>query len=1038
MAYGQSKSVANRWRTTWRGLVAVVGFLALATPAFAFTEPTEAPPGGNAIAAPLNVSSTEQTKLGRLNLGTGLVADSVALSVGSSALLKRLCLNDDGGGGKCIDDWSDIVGGGTVVLRSGATSLPSWATTGTGRNADPGYLAVVAQSNQGWAVGGQATDPNWSGATSAGVYGVSYTGLVTTTNLTYGVLGVGRIIADGTGIRRQSVGVTGIGESDGTAGYFQGKVGINTYVPNSQFVVNFPSALGNPGGVDDAVSIIANKPGTSGSALYAEQQVASAYAGYFSGRVRLTGSTGFPKLLVNANTSGSGNTSNAVDILANVTDTGLYVENPVPAAPVVGTDQWAGYFSGDTNFSGRVCLNDDGSRSSCISAWPSGGGGGQWSLNGAANTIFPNASSRRVAIGGTSDTAPFYYDPGANVLSLTGGNLALNSGALYLKPPPGAGESPPPDVGAASSGRMGERFADLLKPRAALAGSVTNPGGPPPVRLFVRDGVVSVEGGGNKLELGNAGRDIASDSDLYLRPRSVAGGSNAARLTLVNGNTQTQLQLPSLQLSGLGAGTPLSITHPGGTTSLSVSNTSAALASATILVTNNSASSSAHGLQAILAGTNNGSSSLYGFNASTSGWAGYFEGRVNVTSSLCFGGSGGIGGTDCRTSWPTLGSLGGVGGSGSVNILPKWTATGTSLTNSQVFDNGTVVRIGGSATSGARLIVNQGGTDGSGSSGDAIAAYTNSTNSAVYAQQANASGWAGYFSGGLAVTGYSATAPGLSLRIFNTLPRISNTSSAPLGHSFQLGGLSETSNESDGTQWRFYEAEGWDGIIAVGPSCVITPERNESSASGGQAVRITACNQDTIYTHTPRIIVPRGTYKIVVRIRGAGFSTPTDARLEIGIVRNAIFQNVTTVFPSELPGNSEWVTVGTTFSQEDTTTDFVIRFFTRGTMNSTAFWEIDNVLITPDDSPSHINQNVVITGNLKVTGQISDYTTTGTTHDVLSAVTVNIGAGETCGGVCSSKHGKSCLVSVDSTGGNYSCTSTSPAIDFCLCGAAYP
>ncbi len=53
---------------------------------------------------------------------------------------------------------------------------------------------------------------------------------------------------------------------------------------------------------------------------------------------------------------------------------------------------------------------------------------------------------------------------------------------------------------------------------------------------------------------------------------------------------------------------------------------------------------------------------------------------------------------DCRSAWPS-----GVAGSGTTNYLPKWTA-GTTLGNSQVFDNGTNVGIG-TTSPGAKLDV---------------------------------------------------------------------------------------------------------------------------------------------------------------------------------------------------------------------------------------------------------------------------------------------------------------------------------------------
>ncbi|MEK7637420.1 MAG: hypothetical protein AAB402_03505 [Patescibacteria group bacterium] len=64
--------------------------------------------------------------------------------------------------------------------------------------------------------------------------------------------------------------------------------------------------------------------------------------------------------------------------------------------------------------------------------------------------------------------------------------------------------------------------------------------------------------------------------------------------------------------------------------------------------------------------------------------------------------------------------------------------------------NGGNIGIGGVTAPAGKLVVNN-NLAGTGSSGDAIAAYANGDNSAVYGQQAGA-GWAGYFSGKVNVT----------------------------------------------------------------------------------------------------------------------------------------------------------------------------------------------------------------------------------------------------------------------------------------------
>ena len=69
-------------------------------------------------------------------------------------------------------------------------------------------------------------------------------------------------------------------------------------------------------------------------------------------------------------------------------------------------------------------------------------------------------------------------------------------------------------------------------------------------------------------------------------------------------------------------------------------------------------------------------------------------GTVRGNSQLCIG-------NNCRTSWPT-----GIGGSGTTNYIAKFTA-GTTIGNSQIYDNGTNVGIGTTGpAAGSKLDVN--------------------------------------------------------------------------------------------------------------------------------------------------------------------------------------------------------------------------------------------------------------------------------------------------------------------------------------------
>lgn len=77
------------------------------------------------------------------------------------------------------------------------------------------------------------------------------------------------------------------------------------------------------------------------------------------------------------------------------------------------------------------------------------------------------------------------------------------------------------------------------------AGPVTAPGSPPFVKLGVYQGVIAIvpPSGTNVLEIGNAGRDIAGSSDIYLRPGGVTT-ANAVKLARSVTYTQAAVTIP--------------------------------------------------------------------------------------------------------------------------------------------------------------------------------------------------------------------------------------------------------------------------------------------------------------------------------------------------------------------------------------------------------------------------------------------------------------------------------------------------------------
>lgn len=981
----------------------------------AFTEPSSAPPGG-ATAAPLNVSNTTQTKQGRLNVGT-TTSEEIGLNIGSLTTPKFLCLNGDPTATTaetttplCIDSWSDVTGTG-VQLRQAATVDWFQPELWDGTNSDSGNISVRARDTQLWAIGGRAADATAATTlVTTGVYGSSAINPPAAGKWTAGLFGLART-TDSYGLIASALA--------GYAAYFGGSVGINQAHPIATFVVSRDSMNGQ-GSAGDAGAFYAssfnsavyaeqgalaghagyfsgrlsavgrttqdsvlrarctsdldpasptfgnggtrcldvdlNRPTggfvwqtfrhgynpTSGAAGAEKWWFRSDSANFAFGLDARTGAAGSetttsvlratqsgnvgiadailpnPKLLVNKGVAGNaGNANNAVDILANVTDTGLYVENPVPATPVVGTDQWAAYFSGDTNVSGRICLNDDGSRTNCISAWPSGGGGGGASYwDKTAGVIHPTlatVATDRLALGGTDiDNAPFYYDPAVASLGLNGGTLYVNGGTLTLRHPVPGGQPgpPPPEVGQSEpAGAFGRVLARLVPP--AQAGLVTNPGSTPANRILVRNGVIAIDNsppwgppGGSKFEIGNAGRDIASTGSLYLRPFGVAA-STAVTVSAVS--PYAFISTPALFVTGNGSGS-LGL-------SADVSGTGDAVSAKQLAVGNTK-------------------SALYGENASATGWAGYFAGRVNVTESLCFDG------TDCRTGWPTPEGGGGGGEPGT----SYWTLASVA---SRAFlspkDISQAVYVGNRPAS---------------TNNTSLGVYNNSSNSALYAQQDNTAGWAGYFSGRTKVTSADAATPsfeaentsgdanGFASRFIGVLgvhggvPKLGDGSSAS---KFRFGG----SGSADGLEWQLYEAENWESDAYA---CV-NPNFSNAEASAGRTVRFAACPEPLgppgfVYGSYRAITFPPGNYRMAIRLKSnLTLPGPTETSFGFGTRATGVDPNFgRTLADQEFTGIWQIFSFNFTISSSVTMTPLLQR---RYAMSLGGYIDIDWVLITP-------------------------------------------------------------------------------------------
>jgi hypothetical protein len=82
-------------------------------------------------------------------------------------------------------------------------------------------------------------------------------------------------------------------------------------------------------------------------------------------------------------------------------------------------------------------------------------------------------------------------------------------------------------------------------------------------------------------------------------------------------------------------------------------------------------------------------------------------------------------------TWQSLSGIGAVAGSGTLNFIPKWTPNGTTLGNSQLFDNGTEVGVGTTTTTGKFEVLQSAATDAAINATNSNAANPANTVSAI-------------------------------------------------------------------------------------------------------------------------------------------------------------------------------------------------------------------------------------------------------------------------------------------------------------------
>lgn len=286
----------------------------------------------------------------------------------------------------------------------------------------------------------------------------------------------------------------------------------------------------------------------------------------------------------------------------------------------------------------------------------------------------------------------------------------------------------------------------FLVVQQSAAGPITGGMGSPPYsKLSVYQGVISIVPGGlndHVMEIGNAGRDIASTGSIYLRPGTVNGGGGDVVITAQN----TVSEGGELILAGAGSnpswwldafGISFRIYDNAGIVRLAVANSgNVFVPSGKVCFSNTDTSDpSCVGKNILL--TNQGD------NAQSIG--------VSAGSGLPDTGA-----YSFAFLMPYASFNGAYSDVTRQNDSGLFFSRNTGLTISGWNPSGIIkgARFTGSGVANAALTVNN-GLGGAGNSDDALAVYANSVNdnSAIYAEQSNPNGWAGYFSGKVNISG---------------------------------------------------------------------------------------------------------------------------------------------------------------------------------------------------------------------------------------------------------------------------------------------
>jgi len=221
---------------------------------------------------------------------------------------------------------------------------------------------------------------------------------------------------------------------------------------------------------------------------------------------------------------------------------------------------------------------------------------------------------------------------------------------------------------------------------------------------------------------------------------NVSNTLQATNINIANGLTNTTTGGGAAIFARKGAGLSTGLTNP---TSIYASAADPASGSsiASLGITNNGLGvvgfSITNGTAVLGQAASAGGLGVFAVNTTSTGYGLATIGKVQIQGQGA--GAGKVLTSDAvgNATWQTLVGIGAVSGSGTLNYVPKWTPNGTTLGNSQIFDDGTNVGVGTGSPNGKLDVAN---TSNTVRGIQAINSSTTNPSSTIFAQNNSIAG----------------------------------------------------------------------------------------------------------------------------------------------------------------------------------------------------------------------------------------------------------------------------------------------------------